>query len=132
MSLTSCWPKEDSATKFAVHAPASNIIYLHNVATRGQDATTVFNDYIKSGPVVVDFYADWCGPCKMMARTIDQLATKYSSITFLKVDIEQFKSLATGIKSLPTLAFYKNGAQIKLVAGFRDKKTFEALLTESF
>lgn len=133
MSLTSCWQKEEKeSTNFAQHATTNNVIYLHNLATRGQDATTLFQSYLQSGNVVVDFYATWCNPCTIMGRTIDQVAAQFPSITFLKVDVDQFQSIAANIRSLPTLVFYKNGSQVTRVSGSKDKNSFITLLRQFY
>lgn len=134
-SLTSCWPRtekaqENIATPVERTLHANNIIYLHTMVTRGQDETTIFNDLIKTGNVVVDFYADWCGPCKTMGRTIDQIAGQFPAVTFLKVDTDRFKSIGTDVQGIPTLIFYKNGTQLTRFTGAKDKNTFTALLNK--
>lgn len=72
-----------------------------------------FLEKIKSDQLtVVDFYADWCGPCKQMDMIVGQLETLYSDrVSFIKVDIESEQSLASdyGITSVPTFLFFKSG-----------------------
>ncbi len=109
---------------------ANNIIYLHDIVTRVQDTEATFNNLIASGNVVVDFYADWCNPCRMMGRVIDQLASQFPSITFLKVDTDKFKTVGRDVQSIPTLIFYKNGTQLTRVTGAKDKNKFTELLTK--
>jgi thioredoxin 1 len=87
---------------------------------------------LKVGNVVVDFYANWCNPCKMMSHTIDQVAAQFPSITFLKIDIDQFESIAQQVKSIPTLIFYKDGAQLTRFSGAKDKNSFISLLNKWF
>ena len=63
-------------------------------------------------PVVVDFFATWCGPCKMIAPILDELSSEYEGkAKIVKVDVDQSKELAIeyGIRSVPTLIFFKNG-----------------------
>lgn len=117
-------------------APAAhvtkNVIYLHQVVTKAEDVSATFDRYTKSGNVVVDFYAEWCGPCKTMARVIDQISNQFPNVTFLKVDVDQFQSLAATIRSIPTIVFYKDGAQVNRISGARDKGDFIALINKSF
>lgn len=132
----SCWQRqENKPTPLAQPAssqPLSNVVYLHQIITRGQNAAQYFNTYIQTGNIVVDFYADWCGPCKTMGRIIDQVAAQYPSITFLKVDSDQFQSISSGIRSIPTLVFYKNGTQVKRISGTQSKNALIDLLEQLF
>jgi thioredoxin 1 len=133
VSLTSCWQATEKEPTPLAHVQGSNnIIYLHDVVTRNQDITATFNSYIQSGNVVVDFYADWCNPCRLMSNTIAQVASQFPSITFVKVNVDQFESVSSNIRSLPTLVFYKNGTQIKRVSGFREKNQLTSLLKEVY
>lgn len=80
-----------------------------------------FNELINSHPVVlVDFYADWCGPCKAMAPQLEQLKEEYGDqIKIVKINTEKNQSLSAqfGIRSIPTLHLYKNGEQVYNQAG---------------
>lgn len=70
--------------------------------------------------VVVDFFATWCGPCKMIAPMIDKFAEQYAEqVTFLKVDVDQVPDLAQkyGVSAMPTLVFFKNGNELTRVVG---------------
>jgi thioredoxin 1 len=64
-----------------------------------------------NGLIVVDFYADWCGPCKMMTPVLEQLVDTYPDITVLKVDVDSFPELSNnaGVTNIPTLDIYENG-----------------------
>lgn len=84
-----------------------------------------FLEKIKSDQlVVVDFYADWCGPCKQMAVIIDELAETYQGkVSFAKVDIEFEQGLAAdyGITSVPTFLFFRSGEKVASYVGSSSK-----------
>ena len=82
-------------------------------------------------PVLVDFGADWCGPCRMLAPIIEELAGEYSSrISFVKLDIDQNPQTATkyGIRSIPTLLLFKKAEPISQIVGFKPKKELKQSL----
>jgi thioredoxin 1 len=74
-----------------------------------------FANETASGVVLIDFYADWCGPCRMMTPILEELATKYKDkVTIAKLDIETGQRKATdhGVTSIPTLIILVNGQQV--------------------
>lgn len=73
-------------------------------------------------PVVVDFWAPWCGPCRMVAPELDKLADKVgASVKFVKVNIDENQELAVryGVMSIPTIAKFESGSMAKMVVGAR-------------
>lgn len=75
-------------------------------------------------PVLVDFYADWCGPCKILAPVIEELATEYEGqvkIGKLNVDEEQNTSKKYKVMSIPTLIFFKDGEEVDKLVGMLSK-----------
>ena len=87
-------------------------------------------DLVKEGIVLVDFYAEWCGPCKMLAPVFEEVAEKYPDVAFAKVDTDEETALAVkfGIQVIPTLVFVKNGEVIKKVSGYMDADALSAIV----
>ncbi len=84
-----------------------------------------FNEEVLNSdkPVLVDFYADWCGPCKQMAPIIEEVAETVSdNVKVVKVNVDEENNLAEqyGISSIPTLVFIKNGEVVRNLVGIRD------------
>ncbi len=79
-----------------------------------------FNDLIKEGDVLVDFYATWCGPCKMLGPVLEEFSEGFSRVKVVKVDIDQFQDLTRehAIMSVPTMEIYKDGQLQKKEVGF--------------
>ena len=81
-------------------------------------------------PVLVDFYADWCGPCKMVSPIVDEIADERQDIKVCKVNVDKAQGLAMrfSVMSIPTLAVFKNGELVRIEAGARPKAAILAML----
>lgn len=91
----------------------SNVIHVTD--------STFDTDVIKSDiPVLVDFWATWCGPCRMIAPIVEELAVEYAGkVKICKLDVDNNRQIATnfGIRSIPTLLIFKNGEAVKNIVG---------------
>jgi thioredoxin 1 len=81
-----------------------------------------------SGLSVVDFWAEWCGPCRMVGPIVDQLAVEYAGkakVTKLNVDLNQKTAFKYKVRSIPTILFFKDGQLVDTVIGFAPKPTLD-------
>lgn len=79
-----------------------------------------FQELVKSpGLVVVDFFATWCGPCKMIAPLLEKFSQQYENAKFIKVDVDEFGAIAQEyeISSMPTILYFKDGQIVEKVIG---------------
>lgn len=85
-------------------------------------------------PVLVDFFADWCGPCKLMAPVFEDLAQQYEGrILFCKIDIDKAPNTAAAhaVQSIPCLLFFKEGKEADRFAGFVDAHTLKMKIDDA-
>ena len=89
-----------------------------------------FNNAIANGTALVDFYADWCGPCRMVSPIVDEIAEERSYITVGKVNVDDENALAMkyGVMSIPTLIVFKDGQEKTRIVGARSKAAILAEL----
>ena len=90
-----------------------------------------FDEVISSGTVLVDFWADWCMPCKMVAPIIDELAAEYEgAVTIAKVDCDAEQGLAQrySVMSIPTVILFKDGLESQRIVGAQPKAAYQAAL----
>ena len=89
-----------------------------------------FINEINEGLVLVDFYAEWCGPCKMLSPILEQINDEDENVKIIKVNIDDSRFLANyyQIQSIPTLILLKNGQFLNRIIGFSPKKAIQELI----
>jgi thioredoxin 1 len=90
-----------------------------------------FEKHIADGVTLVDFYADWCGPCRMLAPVFEQVAKEmHGKAKFGKVDADKAEKVAAAfrITSIPTLILFKDGEEVNRVVGIRDAQGLKSLV----
>lgn len=85
--------------------------------------TTEFDEMIKTGYTLVDFFADWCGPCKMLSPLLEEVSEEYKDIKFVKVNVDDNMDLAERytIMSIPTVYIFKDNELIHSLTGYTNK-----------
>ncbi|WAP70329.1 thioredoxin [Jiella pelagia] len=94
------------------------------MATKKVDTQSFQTDVLESGkPVVVDFWAEWCGPCKMIGPSLEEISEEMADIEVAKVNIDENPDLAAkyGVRSIPTLLLFKNGEPAAVQVGAQSK-----------
>ncbi|MCE7029021.1 thioredoxin [Jiella avicenniae] len=94
------------------------------MATKKVDTQSFQSDVLDNGkPVVVDFWAEWCGPCKMIGPSLEEISEEMADIEVAKVNIDENPDLAAkyGVRSIPTLLLFKNGEPAAVQVGAQSK-----------
>lgn len=89
-----------------------------------------FVNEVREGLVLIDFYAEWCGPCKQISKILEQINRENRNVKVVKVNIEDSRSLASyfQVQSIPTLVLLRDGEFINKMIGFNPKKKIEEFI----
>ena len=84
-----------------------------------------FNNETAKGKVLVDFFATWCGPCKMLSPILEKVAAEHEDLTVLKVDVDEVSDVAAqyGIRSIPTLILFEDGKAVDMKLGYMPEES---------
>jgi thioredoxin 1 len=89
-----------------------------------------FKDFTSNGVALVDIYAEWCGPCKVVGPIVEQLSNEYDNVKIGKLDADENKetTLELGVRSIPTILIYKNGEIVEKHVGAASKSHLKSLI----
>jgi len=107
--------------------PSSNVIHL-------TDSNFEAEILQSQEPVLVDFWAEWCGPCRMVGPVIEALATQYAGrakIAKVNIDSNQQTAARLGIRSIPTVMLFRNGQVVESLVGARPARDYQASLEKA-
>ena len=91
---------------------------------------SMFDERIKTGKVMVDCYAPWCGPCKMLSPIVDEISKEVEDYSFYKLNVDDNEELSRkyGIMSIPTLLIFEDGELKEKLVGFKSKNELKEIL----
>ena len=103
---------------------SNNIKYLDDTNFQNETAT---------GVTLVDFYADWCGPCRMIAPIVEELSNEMEGVKIAKVDIEKAQGVTAsfGVTSIPTILIIKDGKEVQRVVGLKGKDDLKEMINKA-
>jgi len=109
---------------------------LNNMETimKNINGTEEFNQLSNNNAVYVQFSANWCGPCRMLTKTIEAIEDTQSDITFVKVDVDQNRDLAQqfGVRGIPRVVLLSNGDQVGEFTGLKTESELKEIFEKSF
>lgn len=132
LMFTSCSAQENKAKESHTAEHLTNQTFKEKVFNYEENKEWKFEGEL---PAIIDFYADWCGPCKTLAPIIEELAVEYEGeVDIYKVDTEAEKELAAvfGIQSIPSILFVPLEGRPTMAKGALPKATFEKYINENF
>ena len=93
-----------------------------------------FDEKVKGTKVLVDCYADWCGPCKMLGPIMEKVAEEYPDVTFVKVNVDDEQDLAVsyGVMSIPSVFFLKDGEVVDQFLGLQQENSIKDKLNKAY
>lgn len=97
------------------------------------NGTDEFNQLTSEGSVYIQFSANWCGPCKMLAKTVENIEDQETGITFLKVDVDSNRELAQqfGVRSIPRVVLMRDGEQVGEFTGAKNQTELKELFEKT-
>ncbi|WP_185984039.1 thioredoxin [Aureimonas mangrovi] len=104
------------------------------MSTKKIDKSNFESDVLNaSNPVVVDFWAEWCGPCKMIAPSLEEISQEMPNVDVVKINIDENPDLAAqfGVRSIPTLMLFKDGQQASVQVGAAPKSKLVSWINEN-
>jgi thioredoxin 1 len=113
------------------HNEAGKVRYFSEFVKRHDSVDEAFAAVTTYPNVIIDFYADWCGPCQSLGTILSSIAPTYNNILIVKVNIDEFQGLADrfNVRSIPTVLFFKNGSLVQQLKGFDKKRLMETIKT---
>lgn len=93
---------------------------------------TDFQNLINQERILVDFYADWCAPCRMISPILEAMSNERSDLSIIKVDVDEFPNIARqyGVMTIPTLIYFKEGKIVKQNIGYIEKEEIQELISD--
>ncbi len=93
-----------------------------------------FKDAVSSGDVIVDFWAEWCGPCKMLTPIFEELSEEIKRVDFAKINVDEESDVAgmAGVRGIPTLIMYRDGGELGRIVGALQKEQLKQKIIDTF
>lgn len=93
-----------------------------------------FKSFVSKGKVVVDFWAEWCGPCKMLGPIFEDLSKEITDVKFAKVDVDENGEIAgeQSVRGIPTMILFKDGEEINRIVGYLPKESLKQKIMDGF